>query len=490
MTSRKNIIINSGANFLYRFGLNLISFFTLPLFIRYYGDSKYALFILVNSVVESLVFFDFGVGTSLAKKSSEFTVNKDKGKYSIYFNWTFWFTALIATFFGALIFFFADNIATAFKVGPEVRDLAVMTFRMGAVYMVLYFILRIYQSILEGFEKFLIVNAFKTFQYVALIASALLVLYRSLDFRSYLIISILGNLVPFACYAIYFHSRTRVELTFRSGIKGLFRSDYWKMSSNFFVIQVTSFLFSLADKFIISFIIGATSVVYYSVVTKVAYIIRMVNNQTLAVISPVISRARESKDNELIGKIIREGAVYQFILLLPLITTSALFLRPFLRLWIGGDYVAYSHWGVLALVIYLIGPFSAMVQRVLIFGGHEAEVRNVTIWLVLSNVVISILLTYVLGIGGVIVGSVFQAVIAIPIFKRMAATLLDVHYRFINKDGVIGIITALVLVTVFFLFRVEGHIGSWMALLLIGSAFLGIQLVYPVLKLVKGGMAV
>jgi O-antigen/teichoic acid export membrane protein len=483
MSVRKRILVNSVSNFISRFGINILSFFTLPLFIQHFGDSLYAVFILLNSVVESLIFFDFGVGTALGKKSSEYTINKDRDSYRIYFNWTFWFTSLFSGITGLVIFIFAPYWVRVLNIDESVYEIAITAFRIGSFYLTSYSILRIYQTILEGFEKFVIVNLFKIFQFVSLIVSACLILFAKLSFQTYLIISMLGNILPFVVYAYYFHSTTRIQVSGLPQFSTLWKSSFWQSSKDFFVIQVTSFLFSLADKFIISFIVGATQVVYYSVVTKIAFIIRMVNNQTLIVINPIIAKAKESKDKALIDKIIRQGGVYQFLLMLPLIVSAALFLKAFIRLWIGGAYTQYSHWGVLALVIYLLGPFSAMVQRVLIFGGYESKVKMVTIYLVLVNIAVSVILTYWIGMGGVIIGSIVQSLIAIPVFKKLAKDLLEVDYSLLTKDTIIATLIAALIVITFIASGLEHHIDSWAKFLFWGGVVFLLLVAYPAYRL-------
>lgn len=482
MSIKRKILINSASNFLSRFGINILSFFTLPVFIKQFGSSQYAIFILINTIVESVVFFDFGIGTSLGKKASEFTINQTQQKFTLYFNWTFWFTLIFSIICSGILLLFAGSFTRLFKVDPQYFDDGVMAFRLAAIYLLLYFVLKIYQTVLEGFEKFVMVNIFRVFQYISLILAVLLALYGHLSFKHFLLISIAGNLLPYICYAIYFHNRYQMQIRFEIGIKGLFTSDFWSMSKNFFVIQITSFLFSMADKFIISFIIGATSVVYYTVVTKISYIVRMVNNQTLLVINPMIAKARESNDFVLLGKIVKQGAVYQFILMLPIITTAALFLRAFLTLWIGGEYIAYAHWGVLALVIYLLGPFSGMVQRVLIYGGFEGVVKNLTLKLVILNVVTSIAFTYLLGIGGVIIGSVIQALISIPVFKQKAKELLHMEYKLFNRETNISILISVVFIAVFYLLHIEKRAATWPAFLVWSFLFFTLQMLMPAYK--------
>lgn len=481
----KKILINSISNFVSRFGINLLSFFTLPIFIKYFGDPQYSVFILINSVVESLVFFDFGVGTAFGKKTSEFAINRDTGKYRLYFNWTFWFTLIVSLVCGVLVFIFSNQLVSLFKIDPAYRDVGVQAFRIGSIYLILYAVLRIYQTALEGFEKFVLVNSLKVFQVISILASIWLVVGYKLSFNQYLIINMLGNLIPFLLYAWYFHQKYEISFQSAPDFKQLWGSDFWKSSKDFFVIQVTSFLFTLADKFIISIIIGATQVLYYTVVTKVAFIIRMVNNQTLIVINPIIAKAKESGNKDLIERIIMKGAMYQFLMMLPLIVTSGLMLKSFISLWIGGDFIKYSSWGVLALSIYLLGPFSAMVQRVLIFGGYEARIKYITIWLVLINLAVSIVFTFFVGIGGVIIGSVVQSLIAIPIFKRLAKNLLQIEYSILDRHAIIALGISILTCIGFYYFGMEKWVDSWVSFVMIGILLFCVLFAYPGYTLFK-----
>lgn len=475
----KKIFVNSLSNFVSRFGINIISFLTLPIFIKYFGDSQFSIFILINSIVESLVFFDFGVGTVLGKKSSEYSINQDKEKFTVYFNWTFWFTSILSFFFGLIIFLFSETFVGVLKVDETFAEVASLSFKTGAVYFILYSVLRMYQTVLESFEFFVFVNSVKVFQILSLILCVWLIRSTNLSFQQYLIINMAGNILPYIIYAYFFHSKYKIALSSKVSFKSLLASDFWRSSKDFFVIQVTSFLFTLADKFIISVILGATQVVFYSVVTKVSFIVRMVNNQTLSVINPLIIKAKESGDKKLIQRIVTEGGIYQFLFMLPLIVASACLMKSFIRLWIGGEYVNYSHWGVLALLIYLIAPFTAMAQRVMIFGGYENRVKKTTIWLVLINVLVSVIFTYYVGIGGVIIGSVVQSIIAVPIFRKYATELLGIEYSIISKDSIIAITLSLIICFFFFYFGMEDLISNWYRFIIVGGCVFLLLSVYP-----------
>jgi O-antigen/teichoic acid export membrane protein len=246
--------------------------------------------------------------------------------------------------------------------------------------------------------------------------------YHGLNFTSFVSLMILARLVPSALN-VYFIIKYRllVGISFRDDISwDMVKPEFLRYSGNMFLLQMIALFAFQADKFVIGFILAASSVTIYAVVTKPMFIIRMVVNQSLIALGPFFAREEHSGNEALVNRMISSGGVVLSVVVFPLVALLCLFNKPFLHLWIGEPYSHYAYWGALGSICFVFGTMYAFFVRYLTYTKQVAIVRNVNIWTTLLNFVVSVVGTYLWGIGGVIVGSLVQAMVQVPIYTRLA----------------------------------------------------------------------
>lgn len=469
MNKKIATLLNAASNLATSFGVNILSFITLPLYLGVFGENYYGVFLLAFGVASSMVFFDFGIGAAIVKyTASEDAASVRSESYIQFMNWSIRLVVVLAAVFAFLNVVMALNVSAIFELDNVGENEARTIFLYFSLYTFLYCIFRQGQYYLEGKNKFILINKTKVITLVGLIILYLYIRVAPVSIFNFTIAFMVANILPYAIFFgmmlgdnVYSRKHWRLEEWLKHP-----EAHYLGFSKNLFILQSTAFLTTVADKFVIGVILGPVALVYYNAVTKIAFLVRMINNQSLLVLNPLIAKAREP-DSRMVSKILDQGAVTQFLVVLPVCFVAAFLLEPFLNLWLGKDYHEYAHWGILALLVYVLGPFSAMTQRVMNLTGYDRQCMKANIYLVAINLLVSISSTYVIGIGGPILGTVVHGFLAIFVFR---------YYRnkFYPFDGSAGsrVIIACTIVQVVLLFvywPFMDAITSWFHLVAAGA---------------------
>ncbi len=492
MKTATRVSINSLSNIMAFGAANIVSLLTLPTFIRYYGESLYGVFILAIGVTGTLALIDFGINTSLTRFVAEYEVDRNRGRVASAYTSSVVLSSVIALAFGAVIFILSFFVEEAFKVGPDNAREARVAFQLAAAYTVLFVVGRIPQSILEGFQLFYVRNLTQIGSIAFTLITFWLVRSHGLPFLTFCVLMMAAQLVPALLNAIEIRRRGLLrDVSLRSGLgAGLGRSEFLRYSGDLFMLQLISVFTFSADKFVIGAILGPGPVSVYNVVTKPMFIVRMVNNQTALVFGPLLAQLSRRSQLEMVREVLTRGTLMLAILIFPLVVLLLMFIQPFIDLWIGEPFSRHAYWGAVAGCIFLFTPFSALTIRLLIFTDAAKRVRSVELVLVAINLTCSVIGTFYLGIGGVILGSLIQSVLAVPMYRR----LLKRQMPDVASGPVFGRYTGWLVANVAYLaiagaavvwFLQRWQVDSWLRLVLAGAGATTVLYLFGLLALLR-----
>jgi O-antigen/teichoic acid export membrane protein len=421
MSRKKLFIANAGTTLLSRVGGNLLSFVTLPLFVTYYGDSLYGVFVLAVAVTESLALFDFGVKNALVRYTAEFLVDKDRERYNTAVAGSVLIAGALGIIFALFVLAMSFVAPTAFDIETELAAESIDVFQVAALYTLVFVVGRVAQSILEGHQMFYWNSINQISVLVVNLALFFVVKYWGLSFFAFAVFMMLGRLIPIVLNTLVILQKKLLKgVSLRQGLNwALIRSEFFRYSANLFALQLISFCAFQIDKFVIGGILSAAMVTVYIVVTKPMFIVRMVSNQTLMVLAPVLAEIGRSGDDSHLNSIIRRGNLALAVLVFPMVALVFIFIQQFIDIWIGGVHSDYAFWGAIASLSFIFSPFYGISSRALTYTGNIVVVRRISFWTTLLNVIVSLVGTFYLGIGGVILGSLVQAAIQVPIYFRV-----------------------------------------------------------------------
>lgn len=319
---------------------------------RVLGTEQFGIFTLAMAIVGYASIFDAGLTRAVVREVS-INRNLEKEKHKIISSATIC-VFFLSCFGSLLIYIFLPQIVNLLNVSaniiPEVRE----SLSILALSIPVFLLNQIWLAILEGEERFGVVNIQKSISN-SLIAGlpALFVLYEK-DLSSAMWGLLAGRIVSMLLsFVISRKDIIQAGLAFdRITFKRLISFGGWITVSN-----IISPLMSYMDRFIVSNILGANSIAFYTVPAEAITRISLIPGALGRAIFPKLSSANNKED------LLRQqlfGYKLLAVACIPIAIIGAFFSESILTLWMGPDY---SGTPAMVLRILLLGfLFNAFAQ--------------------------------------------------------------------------------------------------------------------------------
>lgn len=319
---------------------------------RMLGAEMFGVFTLALAIVGYASIFDVGLSRAVIREISVYR-NEIEEKKKIIFT-----SSLLVTFMGMiatlLLYIFSEKITTLLKISPSLHWQVVSSLKILALSIPLFLITQIWLAILEGEERFGVLNIYKslTGSLLSLLPVVFIFITPSLEYAvaglvvSRLICLIIAFLL---CKKIIMVSIMHYNA---STLKRLLMFGGWITVSN-----IISPLMAYFDRFIVSNQLGAGIVAFYTAPSEVVARLGIIPGAFARAIFPRLSSSTSIDDRKSNKRLVT--------LLLLTITIPVLFVGIFagntlMVLWLGPDF---SGTPATVLVILLIGfIFNSLAQ--------------------------------------------------------------------------------------------------------------------------------
>lgn len=187
---------------------------------------------------------------------------------------------------------------------------------------------------------------------------------------------------------------------------GIFKG-VWENVKHLFVSKIAFYIYSSTDNIIISTVLGAVSVGYLVNYTTIINSIKTFTGSVLSPITPIIGKMlAEEKDAEKNEKIFRSYTYIRYVIACATIIPIIVLAQSFISAWIGEQYLLSD------LIVWLYGMdlyihlvHTSLCDFINGSGLFKAD-RNIEIVGAVSNLAVSLVLVYVFGITGVLIGTI------------------------------------------------------------------------------------
>jgi O-antigen/teichoic acid export membrane protein len=324
----------------------------LGILARQIGIENFGLFTLAFALIGYASIFDAGISRAVIREISIFRDDVSEQQRIIST------ASVVVLFLGALatLFFiiFINEIISALNISPDHIDDARMSFKLIAVVIPIYLINQVWLGYLEGLEKFANINLQRiiTSTTLALLPTLLCYIHSSLMFA--VIGLIIGRLISLILTAIICRSMIVASLKCYSSVtlRRLLSFGGWLTISN-----IISPIMVYFDRFIISHIMGASKIAYY---TAPAEGVARLINIPYALARALFPKLSYCKDATQRRKLETQSYLLISIVCLPIVIVGIIFSSFIMTKWMG---TAYGFEAANVLKILLIGfYFNALAQ--------------------------------------------------------------------------------------------------------------------------------
>lgn len=344
----------------------LVGAVTIPYLIKQAGIEAFGVLTLIWALIGYFSLFDFGLGRALTQQVAKTLATGDHARVPSMIRTGLGFTVATGLGGGLLLAVLASALATRWlKVSPDLQHETLVALWIAAVGIPLTTITTGLRGVLEAYEDFRVVNLLRIGLGVANFAlPALSVMLVSKSLVWMVAGLICARFVVLLAHVQQVH--IRLPAGWMSGglskgnLRELLSFGAWMAVSN-----VISPLMVTADRFVISAVLGATVVAYYTVPFEALIRVLVVPTALTAALFPRLSASLVTNPDQAKG-LYRRCLRLVTLFLLPICLLIALGSWWGLRLWVGTDFADHS-WMivcVLSLGLLLNGvafvPFAAI----------------------------------------------------------------------------------------------------------------------------------
>jgi O-antigen/teichoic acid export membrane protein len=383
---------------------------SVPLALKYLGMERYGLWMTISSVVLMLGFADFGMGLGLMNAISEAHGRDDKQAAATDVSSGFFMLSAITA--GILIIFALTYSYIPWPAIFNVKTEPALTeagpaMAAFSVCFLLNIPLGVIQRVQTGYQDGFINSLWESFGKVLGFICLLVVIYLK-GSLVWLVIavagapalaSILNGYMLFWVWRPWLQPSWK-EATFQSAVKLL------RIGLLFFILQICNALVMQSDNIILAQILGPEAVTQYSIPMRLFLIPNMVISIIFATLWPAYGEAIARGDIVWVKKTFKRSLYLVFFIGIPVVGAFLIFSKEIIYYWVGSNIkptfsllLGFSLWTIIVLFYGAFGTLF-MAANILMF---QIICMIIT---VISKLAVSITLVYIIGLSGIIYGTV------------------------------------------------------------------------------------
>lgn len=412
---RKQHFKNAGWNLFSTLAYPLVMLVATPLFIHKLGTTQFGIWMLVNSISQTMNVLNMGLGDANIRYISSNHATGDQRQIGNITAATFAFSliAVVVIVPGGILIAYLVSTYDLFNVTSESRALTVTCIQLGVVIFSLKFIEIIVLSILQGFGRYDHQSKFSFLSRTAIIVTNIAWVFYRADLVILLINSIVVQFV-FVCIEILFIKRRHREVSFLPRIRKesarlIFQFSLWTWLQSAIAIVAANL-----DKFIVAYFSGVDVLSYYSLGYLVMTQLHAVFSASSSWVFPLIS-AKQSR-GESVSSFYHSMQAIVASFGFTAVAAALLLQKPLVSLWLGGELAQQAF---PFIRIYLFTNFfytiNIIPHHVLNGTGHVKHNTLSEFVMKSTSIGLMILFYYLFGDVGLIWGIVGSLVLTTPL---------------------------------------------------------------------------
>ena len=400
---QRRYLLSAVTNWLAFAAALLVAFFLSPYLIRTLGDSRYGVWIFVESILAYFTLFDLGIAACVVRFVAKHRASDDQLQLNRLVS------SCLALFLGLGTFAFLIGFAltpfvapTLAKSGIEQNEIIAFTLLMlGNLALTLP--LSVFPSILDGLERFAAKSAVRIL-FLALRTTVTIVLMeRQPSLLGLGIIFTIGNLaehlvMALLCRAYLPRLRFAISHVDRATLK-LVRG----YSIDAFLAMIAGRVSVQSGVIVIGIFLSAPEITWFAIALRLVEFAKALSRSATATLTPAISSLETTGDIAAIRRVLFNATRWVLYLILPVHLGLIVFGQPFLRIWMGSSEYAERCYPVLVILSATLSLVVAqsVAARILYGMGRLRIFARAALLESLVNLALSMVLVRYLGIVGV-----------------------------------------------------------------------------------------
>ncbi len=424
---KRDILKNVGSSW-FSLGINvLIGFFLSPFILHRLGDAAFGIWVLIFSITGYYGIFDLGIRSSVVRYIAKLTAVEDKEGLAKFFNTIlFTYTCIgLITALGTLIL--SRFVGPMFHIEPNFLPTARLLFLMVGLSVAIGFPLGIFAGMLEGLQRFYLLNFTNVAGLLLRAALTILALHKGYGLLTVGMITVFLPVLVAILRAILVARILPIPVSWKYVSRDSFRemSNY---SGVTFIIQVAYKLRFKTDVIVIGKFLNSAAITKFSIGSRLVDYAGEVVTSMSQIFVPMSSQSDAKGDLGQLRKLFVAGNRACALIIFPISAILIILGQSVIEAWVGRRYVADSYPIMLVLLIPMTLVLAQSASPRIVFGmARHRTLAWITSMEGIANLILSIVLVQRLGVIGDAIGTAvpltFTAVYFTP---RYLAGLLRV----------------------------------------------------------------
>jgi O-antigen/teichoic acid export membrane protein len=381
-----------------------VGFFLYPFILHHLGDEASGLWLLIFSLTGYYGIFDFGIRSSLIRFVSKFQATGDKEELARLINTSlFTYTVLgvimmVPTVLGS---FYVDRL---FNVPPAFLSDARILFFMVGTSLALGFPLGMSGGILEGLQRFYLLNWTNI---VATLMRAVLILYvlhHGFGLLSVALITVSLPLVASTVRAVIAQHFLAIQYAWRYVDRNSLKQVFNYGSVTFMIIVAARLRFK-SDAVIIGSFLSAAAITHFSIGARLVDYAGETVSSLAQIFTPMSSQFHAVGDYDKLRKIFISGNRACAFVMFPMCVSLIVMGKSVIEAWVGPRYVSSYIVLLILLIPATIYNAQSTSNRILFGMSRHKALAIVALIEGVFNIILSIVLVRPLGIVGDAIGT-------------------------------------------------------------------------------------
>jgi O-antigen/teichoic acid export membrane protein len=464
----------------------VVGFFLSPYILHHLGDEAFGLWVLIFSLTGYYGIFDFGIRSALIRYVAKFVATKDEDGLARLINTNLFLYSCIGlalfipTILGGL---FVDKI---FRVPASFHRDAQTLFFMVGTSLALGFPLGMWGGVLEGLQKFYLLNLTNILSSPLRAVLVVIALKRGYGLLMVAFITIAIPMLASVVQCILVQRLIRVPYSWRYIDRASFR-QVANYSSITFILIVAGRLRFKTDAIIIGTFLSASAITYFSIAGRLVDYATDVVGSLAQIFTPMSSEVHAAGDFDRLRKIFLHGNRACAFTMFPISVTLVVLGKSVIEAWVGPRYVS-SYIVLLILIIPSTLYFAQATSTRILFGtSWHRPLAAVAMMEAAANIILSIVLVRHFGIIGDAVGTAIPLLCTCLFFlpRHLCRKLQVPMLTFLRESYLFPLLFCIPMVLALLLMQrlfYAHNYGQLLVQVLVGSAVYGAGVLWFFLK--------
>jgi O-antigen/teichoic acid export membrane protein len=387
-----------------------------PYILHKLGDEAFGLWVLVFAITGYYGLFDLGIRSSVVRYVAKFTATGNHDELNRLFNTSLFSFGCVGLFLLLVTGIGSIYMGNVFHVQPAYLNTARILFLMVGSSVSLNFPLGVFGGILEGLQKFYLINLINVTSTLLRAALILVALHHGYGLLTVALITVLlpvmANLVNMANVFRLEHLRIGLSLVSKATFKEIF-----SYGSTTFMISLADKLRFKTDAMVIGTFLSAAAITPFAIGSRLVDYGTSLVDSLAQIFTPMSSHFHAKGEIDRLRSIFIAGNRACALIVFPICAGLILLGKSVIQIWMGAKYVPASYPILLILLIPTTLRMAQATSSRILFGMARHRILAVVIFAEgIANLVLSVLLVRPYGIIGDAMGTAIPLTITCLFF--------------------------------------------------------------------------